>query len=94
MKVRHTVVVESICPVNGDSDRYIADVDVWPGGFILCEDVLAAVQPLVKEAITQEKLTQLLADRLGCRVKTRGSHCRGRVTTTVVCRPRTLPQES
>ena len=44
MKVRHTVVIEATCPINGDPYRYVADVDVWPGGFILCEDVLA-VQP-------------------------------------------------
>lgn len=87
MKVRHTVLIESICPVNGDSDRYVADVAVWPGGFILCEDVLAAVQELVRQPTTQESLTQSLADRLGCRVRTRGSHCRGRVRTVVVCRP-------
>jgi hypothetical protein len=91
MKVRHTVVVESTCPINGDADRYVADVAVWPGGFIICEDVLAAVQSLVREAITQEELTQRLADRLGCRVRTRGFHCRGRVRTVVVCRPRHRP---
>jgi hypothetical protein len=92
MKVRHRVVVESLCPINGDADRYIADVSVWPGGFLACEAVLAAVQELVREPITQEELTQRLADRLGCLVRTRGSHCRGRVKTVVVCRPRhTLP---
>lgn len=88
MKVRHTILIESTCPINGDPDRYVGDVDVWPGGFVPCEDVLAAVQSLVKEPITQEELTQKLADRLGCRVRTRGSHCRGRVRTVVVCRPR------
>ena len=74
-------------PDQRDHDRFIADVAVWPGGFLACEDVLAAVESLVKEPITQEELTQRLADRLGCGVRTRGSHCRGRVRTTVVCRP-------
>lgn len=88
MKVRHTVVIESTCPINGDPDRYVADVSVWPGGFLACEDVLAAVESVVREPISQEELTQRLADRLGCLVRTRGSHCRGRVRTVVVCRPR------
>jgi hypothetical protein len=86
MRVRHHVVIRSSCPVNGDPDVY--DCWVYARRVVLCEEVLAAVEAETKGPIYQEALTQALADRLGCQVKSVGTHCRGRVTTAVVCRPR------
>jgi hypothetical protein len=89
MKVRHTITIHSLCPVNGDLDRYVCHV--YPSSLLYCEAVRDAVDELTTEPVTQEGLTQALANKLGCRVCTEGTHCRGRVTTKVVCHPQ--PQE-
>ena len=52
-----------------------------------CEEVADAVATLTRAPIYQELLTQQLADRLQCKVKTVGRHTAGNIETTVVCRP-------
>jgi len=91
VKVRHRITINSKCPVNGDADHYTADVFV--AGLLYCEKVRDAVADLTREPVTQEVLTQQLADRLGCKVRTRGTHgthCQGLVESVVVCWP-TVP---
>ena len=85
MRVRHRVVIEATCPVNGDPDRYVCDV--YPVTLLYCETVMLWVKELTRQPVTQEALTEQLACKLGCPVRTRGTHCRGTVETVVVCRP-------
>jgi hypothetical protein len=89
MKVRHHIRIESKCPVNGDADSY--DCYVYANRVVLCEDVAMAVEAATTGAVFQEMLTQEMADALFATVKTVKTHMQGRVTTAVVCRPRTIP---
>lgn len=90
MRVRHRIVIHSTCPVNGDEDTYICDV--FPLTLLFCETITSMVEAATQKPTTQEELTQRLADTLGCPVRTRGTHCKGRVETVVVCRPRRTEQ--
>ena len=45
------------------------------------------VEKVTENPVTQEDLTQKLANLLGCRIRTRGTHCRGRVETVCICTP-------
>jgi hypothetical protein len=85
MRVRHRILVDAVCPVNGDPDRYVCDV--YPLTLLYCETVEVMARQATAEPVTQEQLTQRLANDLGCAVRTRGTHCKGRVETVVVCRP-------
>jgi hypothetical protein len=87
MNVRHRVRLHTTCPVNGDPDHYTCDVFVTDG-LLYCEAVLAAAAEVTGRPVTQEDLTQGMADRLGCKVRTRGTHCQGRVETVCVCYPK------
>ena len=86
MKARHRITIESRCPVNNDLDRYVCDV--YPTRLLFCEKLELVVFKATRGPITQEELTQKLADDLDCMVRTRGQHCQGRVESVVVCRPR------
>ena len=92
MKTRHRIKISARCPVNGDADLY--EATVYPVGLLYCERIVEAVAKLdpVANPITQEALTQKLADALMCKVKTVGTHCQRRVTTTIVCLPSIKPQ--
>lgn len=86
MLVRHTLTATATCPNNGLPDRY--RVAVYTSRVLLCEGVVVEVDELLAEPTYQEAFTQALADRLGCKVKTRCPHLRGgRVVTVCVCRP-------
>jgi GTP cyclohydrolase I len=85
MKTRHRITVFATCPVDGSADIYQADV--FTDGVVFCEEIQDAAKALCREPKTQERLTQELANRLKCRVRTRGAHCRGIVETVCVCEP-------
>ena len=85
MKVRHRVRIVAICPVNGDTDTYLASF--YPTTLLYCEDIMKAVTRFTDAAVTQEELTQGLATHLGCTVRTIGTNCKGVVETTVICQP-------
>jgi hypothetical protein len=87
MLVRHTLTATGTCPNNGLPDRY--RIAVYTAGVLFCERIAAAVDELLAEPVYQELFTQALADRLGCRVRTRCRHLHGgRVRTDCVCYPR------
>ena len=87
MIVRHTLTATGTCPNNGLTDHY--RIAVYTTCTVFCEDIAAAVDELLAEPVYQERFTQALADRLGCRVKTRCRHLHdGRVLTDCVCYPR------
>lgn len=84
MKVRHRLWATGTCPNNGLADEYL--VTVYCNRMIPCEDAVAAVAELLAVPVFQEAFTQALADRLGCRVRTRCRHLEGgRVLTECVC---------
>lgn len=85
MKVCHRIKIKSICPVNGDADHYTAYC--YTSGLLYCEKIVAARDDLTTKPVTQEVLTQALADRLGCKVRTVGTHCQGQVKSVVICFP-------
>lgn len=87
MKVRHRYMLNATCPVNGDPDRYTVDAFVTEG-VLYCEQVRDTCEAVAKTPKTQEELTQEIADLLGVKVRTRGTHCRGAVETVVICKPR------
>ncbi len=68
-------------------DRYDCFAYVY-NRVLTCEEVAAAVEAATRAAVFQERLTQQLADRLCCRVKTRGRHRAGNILTTCICEPR------
>jgi GTP cyclohydrolase I len=89
MKTRHHIVIRATCPVDNTPDKY--DGYVYVNNRVLTfEEVAAAVEALTQEPVFQERLTQALADRLQCRVKTRGRHVAGGIVTTCVCEPRAV----
>jgi len=78
MKTRHHVLIKSTCPVNGDTDFY--DCFIYTINRILpCEEVADAVETLTRAPVYQEALTQQLADKLRCKVKTVGRHTAGKI---------------
>ena len=86
MLCRHTLKAVGTCPNNGLPDRY--RISVYTTGVLMCEEVAAAVDALVAVPCYQEAMTQALADRLGCKVKTSCRHLAGgRVATVCVCQP-------
>jgi hypothetical protein len=88
VKTVHTFEVAAVCPVNGEEDRYACRVTLYDE-VTPCEGLLANAQEEIarEPAAYQEVLTQRLADRLGAKVRTEGSHLGGRVGTVCTCRP-------
>lgn len=87
MHVRHTLTATGTCPNNGLPDHYT--VAVYTNAILYCEDIAAAVDELLAKPVFHEQFTQALADRLGCRVRTRCRHLHGgRVRTDCICYPR------
>lgn len=78
---RHTLEAVGICPNNGLPDRYTIRVYPGPDRVMFCERIVEVVDGLLVRPIFQERFTQELADRLGCRVETTCGHLAGdRVT--------------
>ena len=71
MIVTHEIQVYGRCPVDGKSDFY--DVTITTMKVIKVEDIIVAVEAIEWPAF-QEEMTQQLADRLGCRVRSVGFH--------------------
>ena len=86
MLVRHILTAVGECPNNGLADRY--RISVYAAGLLQCEEVAATVDQLLAAPCYQEAFTQALANRLGCKVRTRCRHLAGgRVLTDCVCWP-------
>jgi hypothetical protein len=86
MKTRHHIVIRASCPVDNTEDRY--DTFVYVNGRVLkCEEIAAAAEELTREPVFQEQLTQLLANKFCCKVKTRDRHRAGGIETVCVCEP-------
>jgi NADPH-dependent 7-cyano-7-deazaguanine reductase QueF len=88
MKIRHHLIVDSTCPIDGAPDKY--DVFVYADRVVECEEIVKHVAELTSDPVFQEQFTQNLADRLECRVKTVGTHVRGKVMTVVICEPEAI----
>jgi len=71
MIVTHEIQVYGRCPVDGKSDSY--DVTITTMKVIKVEDIIVAVEA-IEWPVFQEEMTQQLADRLGCRVRSVGFH--------------------
>ena len=71
MLVTHEIQVYGRCPVDGQSDTY--DVTVTTRKIIKVEDIIEAINS-IQWPVFQEEMTQQLADRLGCRVRSVGYH--------------------
>ena len=71
MKVKHKLQIYGKCPVDGANDNYTLVVKTRK--ILKVEDILAAVSGL-KWPLFQEEVTQILADELGCNVRTVGYH--------------------
>jgi hypothetical protein len=71
MLVTHEVQVYGRCPVDGKSDSY--DVTVTTRKLIKVEDIISAIDA-IEWPVFQEEMTQQLADKLGCHVRSIGYH--------------------
>ena len=71
MLVTHEVQVYGRCPVDGKSDSY--DVTVTTRKLIRVEDIISAIDA-IEWPVFQEEMTQQLADKLGCHVRSIGYH--------------------
>jgi hypothetical protein len=71
MIVTHEIQVYGRCPVDGKSDSY--DVTITTMKIIKVEYIIAVVDA-IEWPVFQEEMTQQLADRLGCRVRSIGYH--------------------
>ena len=80
MKTVHCTIIVGKCP-HGCLDVYLAEFHV-DGRVLMVEDIQAAIDDVTREPIYQEALTQTLATRLGCTVKTQGVHGRFRTQCT------------
>jgi len=78
----HTITTQ--CPVNDEVDNYL--VIIHSKKMIYVEHIIAVFKEFQHKKILQEDLTQELADRFGCKVKTIGRH--SSVRATVFCKPR------
>lgn len=78
----HEIKVTATCPVDPTvTDEY--DVYVYPprGTTVFAEAVTKAVDALTRRPVTQEDLTQFLANVLRSSVQSVGNHAGGRVRT-------------
>lgn len=83
MRAKHTLQIEAKCPVNNKTDKYT--LEVTTNRLVKVEDIMAIVKEEASgDAVFQEELTEQLAFRLKCKVKTTGTH--SGVETIVVCK--------
>lgn len=88
MHTNHKIQVTSVCPVDGVTvDEYNVLIKPPVGTTLYAEAITKVVDHLTKTPITQEDLTQKLADLLGCVVESDGDHASGRVETWCRCYP-------
>lgn len=71
MLVTHEIQVYGRCPVDGASDSY--DVSISTRKLLKVEDIIAVIAAL-EWPLFQEEMTQQLADKLGCNVRSVGYH--------------------
>ena len=81
MLAEHTFTAVGRCPVDDCPDVY--EVTVRTSRVVMVEDVLGLAKKLCQKPRTQEELTVVLADALGCQVETTG--CHSGVSTRVTC---------
>ena len=79
----YEIPVVAICPVDQSTDVYEAVFE--SAAPIMVEKIRAAVQEWRSRAEIQEAITQALADAVGCKVTTIGSH--STVKTTIIATP-------
>lgn len=73
MKTIHSTTIVGTCPL-GCADIYHAEFHVDGPNVTPVENIQAVINELTKQPIYQEALTQALANRVGCKVVTRGRH--------------------
>lgn len=78
--ITHETKVFGRCPVDGKVDSY--DVTITTRRFIKVEDILATIDE-IQSPVFQEAMTQLLADKLGCNVRSVGYHTGVKTTCEV-----------
>ena len=83
MRTIHRTTIVAKCPL-GTMDVYEAEFDVG-ARFIAVETIQACINSLTRVPVFQEKLTQVLANAVQCRVTLRGSH--GAFDTECVAEP-------
>lgn len=81
MKIRHTLLVTAICPVDDLPDVYETSVET--GRVINVETILEVAASFSERKIYQEDLTQEMARRLAATVSTVGYHSGVRTEVTV-----------
>lgn len=69
----HRTTIVGQCPHGGD-DIYKAEFITGKYEFVAVERIQEEIDKLTQAPIYQETLTQLLANRLDCKVKTYGTH--------------------
>lgn len=83
MRAKHTLQIKAKCPVNGKIDKYT--LEVTTNRLVKVEDIMAIIKEETSgDPVFQEELTEQLALRLKCKVKTIGTH--SGVETMVVCK--------
>ena len=82
-RVTHRTTIVGKCP-HGCQDIYQAEFHV-DHRVITIESIQEAIDTTTEKPIYQEDLTQALANKVGCKVITKGSH--GRFETTCVSDP-------
>lgn len=71
MQVTHRTTIVSKCP-RGCSDVY--DAEFRTADLVMVEDIAKCIERATESALTQEQLTQALANDTQCRVVTTGVH--------------------
>jgi hypothetical protein len=71
MLVTHEIQVYGRCPVDSASDSY--EVSISTRRMLKVEDIIAVIAAL-EWPLFQEEMTQQLADKLGCNVRSVGYH--------------------
>jgi hypothetical protein len=80
MIVTHEIQVYGHCPVDGGGDSYAVTFTTM--SLIKVEDIIAVVNA-IKWPVFQEEMTQQLAHKLGCRVRSVGYHSGVKTTCEV-----------
>lgn len=81
MKVKYSLYISPTCPVDKKNDRYLCEI--YSDRATPVEKILEVVEDANCLEAYQEQITDFIARRLGCEVKTLGYH--SGIKTECVC---------